>query len=126
MLGDDARKRAKARNSRPAQKAAATDEEPETLRARDGAAEQNEAQRGKIREGRPTERHSNARDEARNSALATRQRGTESADMDGNGLTYISPQGIKARQRHTQPGALASTTSPFQFPQRSCPSNSVS
>jgi hypothetical protein len=36
MLGDDARKSASARNPRPARKAAAVAEEPETLRARDG------------------------------------------------------------------------------------------
>lgn len=37
MLGDDVRKRAKARNPRPAQAKAAADEEPEALQARDGA-----------------------------------------------------------------------------------------
>lgn len=87
MLGADGRKRAKARNPHPAQAKAAADEEPETLQARTGAAGRNEARRGQTADDRPTERHPDGRDGARKSASETRRRGTESADMDGNGLT---------------------------------------
>lgn len=87
MLGADARKSAKARNPRPARKAAATDEEPEALRARDGAEGRNEARWGETADDRPTERQPDGRDGARKSALARRHGGAKRASMDGNGLT---------------------------------------
>ena len=88
MLGADARKSAKARNPRPAREAAATDEEPETLRAHDGAEGRNEARRGETADDRPTERHPDGRDGARKSALAGRHGREKRAGMDGNGLTF--------------------------------------
>ena len=125
MLGDDARKSAKARNPRPARKAAAADEEPETLRARDGAKGRNEARRGETAGDRPTEHHlieawksspargetagdrptehhPDDRDGARKSALARRHGGAKRADMDGNGLTS-KLRGASLRSRRSVP-----------------------
>ena len=87
VLGADARKSAKARNPRPAQKAAAADEETETQRARDGAEGRNEARRCEPVGDRPTERQPDGRDGARKSALARRHGREKWAGMDGNGLT---------------------------------------
>lgn len=81
MLGADARKSAKARNPRPARKAAAADEEPETLRARDGAEGRNEERKGETAGDRPTERQLDGRDGARKSALARRHEGAKRAGM---------------------------------------------
>lgn len=55
MLGDDARKSAMARNPRLAQAKAAADEEPETLRARDGAVGRTEERLGDTAGKHPTE-----------------------------------------------------------------------
>ncbi len=88
MLGDDARKSASARNPRPARKAVAADEEPETLRARDGAEGRNEARWHEPADDRPTERQPDGRDGARKSALAGRHGKEKRAGMDGNSLTF--------------------------------------
>jgi hypothetical protein len=95
VLGAEARKSAKARNPRPARKAAAADGEPETLRARDGAEGRNEARQGETADDRSTERHPDDRDGARKSALARRHGGAKRASMDGNGLTWRSPDAAR-------------------------------
>ena len=102
MLGAEARKSAKARNPRPAWKAAAADEEPETLQARDGAEGRNGERQGESADDRPTERHPDDRDGARKSALARRHGGAKRADMDGNGLTS-KLRGASLRSRRSVP-----------------------
>jgi hypothetical protein len=102
VLGDDARKNASARNPRPAQAKAAADEEPETLRARDGAEGRNEARWHEPAGDRPTERHPNDRARARKSALARRHEGAKRASMDGNSLTS-KLRGASLRSRRSVP-----------------------
>jgi hypothetical protein len=102
VLGADARKSAKARNPRPARNAAAAGEEPETLRARDGAEGRNGERQGETAGDRSTERQPNVRDGARKSALARRHGGAKRASMDGNGLTF-KLRGASLRSRRSVP-----------------------
>jgi hypothetical protein len=102
VLGADACKSASARNPRPVRKAAAADEEPDTLRARDGAEGRNGERQGETAEDRPTERQPNGRDGARKSALARRHGGVKRADINGNGLTS-KLRGASLRSRRSVP-----------------------
>ena len=106
MLGADARKSASARNPRPVRKTAAADEEPETLRARDGAEGRNEARWHELAGDRPTERRPDDRDGARKSALARRRGREKRADMGGNGLTF-KLRGASLRSRRSVPLELS-------------------